>query len=372
MEQEILCRLALIQIPGIGDLFAKLLTEYFKGAKHLFASSKKELGMIPGVGNYLLGNLTSQKIKSEAFCKAERELIFVNRNGIRILFYDDDCYPIKLHGIDDSPFILFYKGADVLKTPRILSIVGTRKATGYGEDITQKIISELKEEGVLIVSGLAYGIDTFAHQFSVMNLIPTVGVLAHGLDRVYPHKNKVLAEKMLKNGGLLTEFFSGTNPDRENFPKRNRIVAGIADATVVVEATVKGGALITAKIANSYNRDVLAVPGRAIDFYSEGCNWIIKNDQAGLVESGKDILRALNWTNEDEVFKTSNQLALFNELSSEELLIVEILKNDGTANKERLAVQLDKKLSILSGTLFNMEMNGVIKALPGNNYQLKA
>jgi DNA processing protein len=372
MEQEILSRLALIQIPGIGDLFAKLLTEYFKGAKHLFASSRKELSLIPGVGSYLLGNLTNKKIRDQVFLRAKQELNFTEKHNINIMFYDEDSYPEKLKVIDDAPFILFYKGTDVLKTNKILSIVGTRKATGYGEDITHKITEELKNENILIVSGLAYGIDTFAHKFSVEKNIPTIAVLAHGLDRVYPYKNKRLAEKMLENGGLLTEFFSGTNPDRENFPKRNRIVAGISDATVVVEASVKGGALITARIANSYSRDVLAVPGRAIDFYSEGCNWVIKNQQAALVESGKDILKALNWTDAAEVFDKKAQLDLFAVLSDEEKAILDILKNTGTANKERLAIKLNQKLSVLSGTLFNMEMNGIIKALPGNNYQIKA
>jgi DNA processing protein len=371
MEQEILCRLALIQIPGIGDLFAKLLTEYFKGAKHLFSSSRKELSLIPGVGTYLLGNLTSKKIKEEVFLRAEQELKFTERHNIQVMFYDEETYPEKLKGVDDAPFILFYKGRNVLKTDKILSIVGTRKATGYGEDVTHKIIEDLKGENILIVSGLAYGIDTFAHKFSVEKNISTVAVLAHGLDRIYPHKNKRLAEKMLENGGLLTEFFSGTNPDRENFPKRNRIVAGIADATVVIEATVKGGALITAKIANSYSRDVLAVPGRAIDFYSEGCNWMIKNQRAGLIESGNDILKALNWTEKADDFNKKPQLDLFAVLTNEEKNILDILKDTGTANKERLAIQLNQKLSILSGILFNMEMNGVIKALPGNNYQIK-
>jgi DNA processing protein len=372
MEQEVLCRLALIQIPGIGDLFAKLLTEYFKGAKYLFTSSRKELALIPGVGTYLLGNLTSTKIKNEVFLRAEQELRFTEKYNIKIILYDQLGYPEKLKGIDDAPFILFYKGTDVLQTTKILSLVGTRKATGYGEDVTRKITEDLKDENILIVSGLAYGIDTFAHKFAIENELPTLGVLAHGLDRIYPHKNKGLAEKMVENGGLLTEFFSGTNPDRENFPKRNRIVAGISDATVVIEATVKGGALITARIANSYSRDVLAVPGRTIDFYSKGCNWIIKNEQAALIESGQDILKALNWTEAPEVFENKNQLELFLNLSNDEKAILDVLKNNGTANKERLAVQLNQKLSVLSGMLFNMEMNGIIKALPGNNYQLKA
>ena len=232
-------------------------------------------------------------------------------------------------------------------------------------------VEELKDHGVLVVSGLAYGIDAYAHKYSVEFCVPTVGVLAHGLDKIYPQKNREIAKKMLNNGGLLTEFMSETNPDRENFPKRNRIVAGMADATILVEAAIKGGALITANIANSYGRDVFAVPGRSIDTYSAGCNALIKSNRAALIESGEDVLKAMNWI--DEVPRSiPKQQNLFNQFNAEEKRILEIIQNKGVSNKEHIAIQLNKRVQNVSGLLFNLELNGAIKALPGNNYQIKA
>lgn len=366
MKEEILARLALIQIPGIGDLYAKLLTEYFKGAKFIFNCRRKELAEIPGIGSFLLRNLTSEKIQNEVFNRAQKEMEFVEKNNISVLLYDDDQYPRALKGIDDAPYILFYKGTDVLQKEKIISIVGTRKSTMYGEAMTKKIIEDFKNNNMIVVSGLAYGIDTYAHRFSVESQVETIAVLAHGLDRIYPHQNSKLANEMLNHGGLLTEFFSGTNPDRENFPKRNRIVAGISQATIVVEATIKGGALITTKIASSYGREVFAVPGRTIDRYSEGCNFVIRNQTASLIRNGQDVLQALNWI---EVEK-EKQMALFPKLNSEEKKVVEIISKNGKASKEIIAFQLKVKISEVAQLLFTMEMNGIIQSIPGNNFQL--
>ncbi len=371
MNQELIYRLALIQMPGIGDLFAKLLTDYFKGAKHLFKASKKELNEIPGVGKVLLGTLCDNQLKRDLVQRAEQEFTFTNKHGIKVLFYDDEAYPEKLKECNDGPFVLFYKGTEVLNSPKIVSIVGTRKATAYGEDMTRKIVEELRNQNVLVISGLAYGIDAFAHKYAVENNVSTIGVLAHGLDRLYPQKNKALARKMLDNGGLLTEFFSGTNPDRENFPKRNRIVAGMADATILVEATAKGGSLITANIANSYSREVFAVPGRSIDLYSQGCNQLIKSNRAALIESGKDILEAMSWV-EEQTKPVEKQLDLFAQFNPEEQRIISLIQSKGISNKEQIANSLNKPVQNVSGLLFNLELNGVIKSLPGNNYQLKA
>lgn len=371
MNQELLYRIALIQLPGIGDLFAKLLTEYFKGAKHLFKASKKELSEIPGVGKVLLGTLCDKRVKLDALNRAQKELEFAEKHRISIWCYDEDNYPEKLKECNDGPFILYYKGSPVINSSRIVSIVGTRKATGYGEDLTRKIVEELQDQNVLVVSGLAYGIDAHAHKFSVENNVSTVGVLAHGLDKMYPQKNREIAKKMLDNGGLLTEFMSGTNPDRENFPKRNRIVAGMADATILVEAAIKGGALITANIANSYGRDVFAVPGRCIDTYSAGCNALIKSNRAALVESGKDVLKAMSWIDEAPQSYTA-QPNLFDQFNTEEKRILEIIQNKGVSSKEEIAIGLNKAVQNVSGLLFNLELMGAIKALPGNNYQLKA
>lgn len=370
MNQEIIYRIALLQLPGVGDLFAKLLTEYFKGAKHLFKASRKELSEIPGVGKVLLSTLLDKKLKQDVIQRAHKEVEFANKHGISIWCYDDEGYPVKLKECQDGPFILYYKGTPVLNKQKIVSIVGTRKATGYGEDLTREIIEELQSQDILVVSGLAYGIDAYAHKFSVEYEIPTVGVLAHGLDKIYPQKNRAIAKQMLKKGGLLTEFMSGTNPDRENFPKRNRIVAGIADATILVEAAAKGGALITANISNSYGREVFAIPGRAIDPYSAGCNALIKSNRAALIESGKDFLKAMRWM-DDEPIKRGKQVQLFDNYNAEEKRIIEIIQTKGVSNKEQIALKLNKNLQSVSGLLFNLELNGAIKALPGNNYQLK-
>lgn len=370
MKQEIIARLALIQIPGIGDLYAKLLTEYFKGAKFIFSSSRKELSEIPGIGSFLLGNLTSVKIKKEVFVRAEKELNYTESNNISILLYDDENYPKNLKDIDDSPYLLFYKGTDILKRSKMLSIVGTRKSTNYGQTMTRNIVNDLKDQDIIVVSGLAYGIDTYAHEFSVDNNIETIGVLAHGLDRIYPYKNSKLAEKMLAHGGLLTEFFSGTNPDRENFPKRNRIVAGISKATVVVEATVQGGALITTKIASSYGREVFAVPGRAIDPYSSGCNHVIKNQTASIIMDGTTVLEALNWEKEGNENMASKQMNLFTGLTKDEERIIDVISRTGKSSKEAISIAMGVKIASVSQILFSMEMKGLIESVPGNNFQL--
>ena len=371
MNQELLHRIALIQLPGIGDLFAKLLTEYFKGAQRLFEASKTEIGEIPGVGQVLLRTLCDKKVKQEALTRAEQELIFTKKHDIAVWCYDDENYPEKLKECNDGPFILYFKGTPVVNKAKIVSIVGTRKATGYGEDLTRKIVEDFQNQNILVVSGLAYGIDSYAHKFSVECNVPTVAVLAHGLDKIYPQKNRGIAKKMLDNGGLLTEFMSGTNPERENFPKRNRIVAGMANATILVEAAFKGGALITARIANSYNRDVFAIPGRCIDLYSAGCNALIKSNQAVMIESGKDVLKSMNWIGASLV-NCKNVPNLFNQFNNEEKKILELIQKKGVSNKEQIAIVLNKPVQGVSGLLFNLELAGAIKSLPGNNYQLKA
>jgi DNA processing protein len=371
MNQEIMFRIALIQLPGIGDLFAKLLVEYFSSSKKLFGASKKELEVIPGIGKVLLATLCNPVIKKNALYNAQKEIEFTEQHGISIFTYDDEFYPEKLKECNDGPFLLFYKGSSVINRAKIISIVGTRKSSVYGEDMTRKIVQELSALDVLIVSGLAHGIDACAHKFSLDNNTPTIGVLAHGLDKLYPYRNRELAKRMLNNGGLLTEFRTGTNPNRENFPKRNRIVAGMADATIVIEAAKKGGALITANIAHSYGRDVFAVSGRSIDTYSLGCNKLIKANKAALIESGDDVLKAMNWVEVTNTTKPSKQLHLFEQLNTEERIILDIINKNGIANKEQIANSLNKSVQNVSALLFNLELNGVIKALPGNNYQLK-
>ncbi len=370
MISETAYRIALINLPGIGNLYAKLLTEYFKSAELVLKASKKELSKIPGIGDVLLSILCNKTLKAKAMERARAEIKFAEKYGISIWGYDHEKYPIKLKECNDSPFLVYYRGTPYLNFTKIVSIVGTRKATGYGEELTRKIIEEFENQDILVVSGLAYGIDSYAHKFSLEYNIPTVGVLAHGLDKIYPQKNRAMAKKMLTNGGLISEFMSGTNPERENFPKRNRIVAGMSDATIVVEATSKGGALITANIANSYGRDVFAAPGRIIDPYSRGCNALIKSNRAALIESGEDVLKAMNWiTIEPKNKKKENNL--FNQFTDEELLIIQAIQSKGIANKNQVAFHLNTSVQKVSYLLFNLELNGIIKALPGDNYQMK-
>lgn len=370
MDQETLYKIALIQIPGIGNLYAKLLTEYFKSAKKLFGASRKDLSEIPGVGKVLLSTLCDESIKKNSLLRAEKEMEFARRHGILILSYNDQNYPLNLKECEDGPFLLYYKGSQALNNFKIIAVVGARKATAYGEDLTRKIIRELQGQNIIVVSGLAYGIDSYAHKFSLQYNIPTVGVLGHGLDKIYPQKNRDMAKRMLEQGGLLSEFMSQTNPERENFPKRNRIIAGMADATVLVEAAVKGGSLITANIANSYGRDVFAAPGRSIDKYSSGCNALIKSNRAALIESGEDLLREMNWIKETKI-KSSKPQDLINQFTEEQKQIVKIIEKNGFSSKEQIAISLNKSVQMVSESLFNLELNGFIKALPGNSYQIK-
>lgn len=370
MNHEIIYRIALIQLPGIGDLYAKLLTEYFKTAQGVFSASRKELSEIPGIGNVLLSTLRSERLKNLVLERARKEFRFTKQHKISVFTYDDENYPQKLKECNDGPFIIYYKGTSVVNYSKVISIVGSRKATPYGEDLTRKIVKDLQHQNILVVSGLAYGIDSYAHKFSLENSIPTIGVLAHGLDKIYPQKNREIAKKMLGNGGVLSEFMSGTNPNRENFPKRNRIVAGIADATVLVEATTKGGALITANIANSYGRDVFAAPGRVIDSYSRGCNALIKSNRAALIESGEDVLKAMNWIQPSPI-NIPKQKVIFNQFTEKEKRAIKVIETNGITSKEHIAIRLSMSIKSVSCLLFNLELNGIIKALPGNNYQIK-
>jgi len=266
-----------------------------------------------------------------------------------------------------APLYSTSRGNMDLNAKHVLSVVGTRRASEYGREIITDIFDSLAGLEVLIVSGLAYGIDTYAHRTALANHLPTVGILAHGLDRIYPSANRKLAIRMQANGGVLTEFMSETNPDRENFPKRNRIVAGMADATVVIESPIRGGALITANIANSYNRDVFAVPGRAGDKYSEGCNYLIKTNKAALIQSADDIKYFMQW--EDQKSNLAKQIKLFRELLPEEQLVLEILKENEEASIDFLVLKSRLSNSKIAAVLLTLEFDGLVKCLPGKMFK---
>jgi DNA processing protein len=358
-------QIALSLIPGIGDINAKRLVAYCGGVEAVFTERKRALLKIPGIGDATVTALLNHNV----FPRAEKEIEFIERYSIRHLFFLDEGYPLRLKQCVDSPLMLYFKGNGELNQKHIISVVGTRRATEYGKRICRDLIEGLASTGVLVVSGLAYGIDTMAHKSALDAGLSTVAVLGHGLDRIYPQLNRPLAGRIVNQGGLLTEFLSESNPDRENFPKRNRIVAGLADATIVIEAGVKGGALITAEIANSYNRDVFAVPGRIGDEVSEGCNNLIKTNRAALVQTAADIRYIMNWDTAPAV-PVSSQRELFVEMTNEEEKIVSVLRQNGECGLDTLCRETMLIPSKLASALLNLEFEGIVKCLPGKIFRL--
>lgn len=362
MKSLKLYQVGITLISGVGPILAKKLIAYCGGAEAVFKDKPSHLQKIPGIGTSLAKAISTQKILS----RAEAELRFVEKHHLHLDYYLDKSYPYRLKRCEDAPVVLYSQGRFDWNTDRVVSIVGTRRASSYGKKQCAKLVEELAAMNVLVVSGLAYGIDTVAHKSAVKNGLSTIGVLAHGLDRVYPSANSSLAQKMCDNGGLVSEFLSETNPDRENFVKRNRIVAGLSDATIVVESTKRGGALITADIANSYHRDVFAIPGRLEDAASEGCNHFIKTNRAALLSSTKDISYLLGWGEQPH----SKQLPLF-DLSPDEQEVATILREAGPLPIDQLFAQLSISSGRLSQLLLQLELKQVIRALPGKRYALK-
>ncbi len=361
----LLHQLALKFVPGIGDVLAKNLISYCGSAEEIFKTSRHKLLQIPGIGPKMAAAI----LNPICFSKAEKETLFIEKNKIQAIFYTDAAYPKRLKSCIDAPVMLFYQGKADLNRQRVVSIVGTRHATVYGRQLCDELVGHLKNYEVTVVSGLAYGIDICAHKACVKQKLPTIAILAHGLDRVYPAQHRSIAEKMLENGGLLTEFPSQTNPDRENFPKRNRIIAGMADATIVVEASIKGGALITAEIANSYNRDVFTFPGRIGDEFSEGCNFLIRYNKAGLLTSYADLADQLGWLDDKPSVKNQQLLFPIN-LTANEQKIFEMLKLSEQMGIDDLAIRTNISVSNLAMNLLNLEMQGLVRSLPGKSYSL--
>jgi len=362
---SLLHRLGLTFIKNIGPAFAKSMLFHFGDEEQVFKASKAKMTQIPGIGEkrYLDINFKT------ALERAEEELDYIEKNNIKPIFYTDPEYPKRLKNCIDSPILLYGKGNFDLNRRHVISIVGTRRATEYGKQFCKELVEELQQYNVLIVSGLALGIDTYAHKESLKQGVQTVGVLGHGFDRMYPVQNRSTAEKMQENGGVLTEYPSGTIPDRENFPQRNRIVAGMADATIVVEAGIKGGALITAEIANSYNRDVFAFPGRIYDEFSEGCNFLIRHNKAGLLTCAADLAYSLGWEKIDDGRPAVEQLSLPMDLSNEERIILDIIhQHKSPLAIDELTLKAKMPMSQLAMNLLNMEMQGFIRSLPGKTY----
>jgi DNA processing protein len=359
-------QIALKFVKNIGHGLGKVLVSHLGSAEAVFNTSPGKFLTLPGIGQKTISEFNFD----EALKKAELELKFIEKNNIDVLFYTDARYPKRLKNCIDSPLLLYSKGNADLNARKIVSIVGTRNATDYGRELCEELIAELQQYDVLVVSGLAHGIDVLAHKECLKHQVTTVGVLGHGLDRIYPAANRVTADKMLENGGWLSEYPSGTIPGRENFPERNRIVAGMADATIVIEASVKGGALITAEIANSYNRDVFAFPGRVGDVYSEGCNFLIRNNKAALLTCVADLAYSLGWEKPNDA-KPVEQFLLPLDLSDDERTIFYMLQQEAAPMAiDDLTLKTNMPMSQLAMNLLNMEMQGFIRSLPGKMYRV--
>ena len=364
MDENLQYQIALKKLNGVGAHKAKRLVSFAGGVKELFELPDKKLSLIPGFSSTVIRKLE----RDEALRQAELELKFIEKRKINTIFYLDKDYPNRLKYCDDGPLLLYVKGEMDLNKQHVVSIVGTREFTDYGMRLTERLVEALEPYDPLIVSGLAYGIDTIAHRSAVQVNLQTVGVLGNSLDRIYPNTNKTLAEKMLDHGGLLSEFESGTKPDRMNFPQRNRIVAGMADVTVVVESGVKGGSMITAKLAVGYNRDVAAFPGPIDAPFSAGCNYLIKTNQAALIENCNDLIYLMGWQKTESPKVTQKQL--FVDLDPEEMKVIEVFRDNEKQSLDGLSLKCDWTVSKMSTLLLELEFKGLIKSLPGKMYVL--
>lgn len=358
-------KIALSILPKVGALTARRLVAYAGSAEALFNFSKKELLHIPGLGEGIADSIKNKNILQQA----EEELKIIQKKGYEFRYFLDKNYPLKLKQCEDAPVLIFSKGE--FKEPKhVVSIVGTRKPTENGKQLCENLVAELsdKVDDLQIVSGLAYGIDVTAHKAAMAYNVHTIGVLGHGLHMLYPASHRSIADKMLENGALVTEFSTKKTPDPGNFISRNRIIAGLADVTVVVESAKKGGALITADMAFSYNREVAAFPGRISDKYSGGCNRLIKENKAMLLESADDIIELMNWQSEKE--KQPKQQVLFQDLTKDEEIIIGCLSSEEKISLDELSIITNKPLHILKTELLSLEFKGLVKSLPGNAFKL--
>ena len=359
--------IALPLLPEVGLRTSKALIDYFGSAEAVFLSSEDDLLSIPNIRREAVSAMLAGK--QNAIKRAEQEIDFIEKNGIKTYYFEDEDYPFRLRECVDAPLLLYSKGNVDVNSGKFLSVVGTRMPTDNGKQLCRRIVSELAErtDNLTIVSGLAYGIDVTAHRAALSAGIPTIIIPGHGLDRIYPYAHRQVAVDALQDGGILTEYMSGTQPDKQNFVARNRIIAGLSDATLVVESKQKGGSLITADMANGYSREVFAVPGRPSDMASAGCNMLIKQQKAMLVESADDIIAAMQWEKKDV---TPVQTELFADMTDEETQIIGLLRaNEDGLHVNQLVMEMKMAYSQLTSTLLMMEMRGLVRSLPGNIYK---
>ena len=366
MQPDLVHLISLTLVPKVGCIHAKTLLQTFGTAEAVFRAPFHLLEKLEGIGRVRARSIRSFR----DFSRSEKEILFLERYQIRALTMNDPDYPQRLLTCYDAPILLYYKGNADLNQPKVISIVGTRRFSEYGKQITEKLIRDITPYQPAVVSGLAFGIDAIAHKTALKQSLQTIGVLAHGLNTLYPSEHAQLSKEMTRQGGLLTEFMSDTKPDKHHFPVRNRIVAGISDATIVTETGIKGGSMITADLANGYHKEVFAFPGRTTDLKSAGCHWLIRNHQAGLISNALELADLLGWEKKQSSVVMEQQ-QLFVDLNEPEQKIVTLLK-------ERESIHIDVINTITgftpgqnAGALLNLEMKDIIHSLPGRIYKLK-
>ena len=360
MHHDILYAIALTKIPLVGSIIAKELIAYTGSAEAVFREPKSKLLRIPGVGPRTAEAIVSKR----SLHAAEVELNFIQSNNIQVYFYLDELYPFRLKRLKDAPIILYAKGVYDLNSPRMLAIVGTRKPSQYGLQMVQHFVSSLAGAEPVIISGLAYGVDITAHRLALQHGLPTIAVMGTGLDRIYPASHRNTAAKIIEAGGLITEFGQMSEPNRENFPMRNRIIAGLCDAILVVESKLKGGSMISAEMANVYHKDVFAIPGRVGDELSAGCNYLIHTNKASIAFRPNDLMETMGW---NEV-KHIEQTTLFSELSSNEKKVFDLLDTRKPVSIDLLYKSLSMSSSELASALLQLEFKGYARVMPGKQY----
>lgn len=362
--------LALTQIEGIGSVLARKLLQHFHSPEEIFKASPQRLMQVDGIGKMVCQHIKNAQL---AFAKAELELKYIQKHAISCIPITDADYPAYLKQCPDAPVLLFSSGNTVWHNRRVISIVGTRKVTPYGVDFCRKLLDALKPYNPIIVSGFAYGVDITAHAYALDIGLTTVGVWAHGFEHIYPKEHRKFVGRMEQNGGFLTEFWHNAYPDKENFVRRNRIVAGISEATIVIESADSGGSLITAKLANDYSREVFALPGRISDKYSQGCNHLIKTNQASLLTSADDIVYMLNW---DRAKKRAQaqplamQLGLFDCLTDEEQKIITYLQQNTRSEIDWIALGCEMPVFLVNSLLLQLELKGLVRMYQGKICEL--
>ena len=356
-------QIALTKVDGVGPVTAKLLLDHFDTSQDIFRASASTLNTISGLRKNIYSLLHQDK---KIFAQAEQEVNRAKKHGIEILFYQDQTFPSRLKHCPDAPLVLYHKGKNDFNKKKTIGIVGTRSPSFYGTKMVDKLVADLKVFNPIIVSGLAHGIDAQAHQAALDNNIPTYGIMGGGFEKIYPAANRKLANDMLQEGGLMTEFGYHLLPDREHFPMRNRIIAALSDALIVVESGKTGGSMITADLANQYSKDVFAFPGKVDDKMSVGCNRLIKQNQAHLIESADDIAYIMNWNKPKEVQMTLPLVSL----EPKEQSIVNLLTSSKGIHLDKIHHELNLPISSLSPLLLSLEFRGIIRSLPGKCYTI--